>query len=174
MNKLRNDLPDNIKLFFKRLSNYLDNDLYYYGSIQRSDYVHGESDIDIGILTDNEYSIMKKLQYYLNISKKDFYKVAWKINNTYVYGYKLRYMNKKENIIAEFAIFNNKFKDIIIPEHLRTLYVPFYGIIMLYILKFFHYTLGLLSKKSFQTIKRYIFNFCWNREDAKYLVIKPK
>jgi predicted nucleotidyltransferase len=172
MDKLRTDLPDNVKLFFNNVSNYLDNDLYYYGSVQRPDYIHGESDIDVGILTDNEYSTMKKLQYYLNVDKNSFHKIAWKIQNKYVYGYKLQYKNEKENICAEFAIFNNKFKNIIIPQYLKTLYVPFYGIIMLYILKFFHYTLGLLSKKTFKTIKRYIFEFCYNKK-AMYLVIKP-
>jgi predicted nucleotidyltransferase len=176
MDKLRNDLPDNVKLFFTKLSNYLeyDHELYFYGSVQRSDYIHGESDIDVGIITENEYSTMKKLKHFLNINdEKKFYKVAWKINNTYVYGYKLQYKNETENIYAEFAIFNNKFKQIIVPEHLKTLYVPFYGIIMLYILKFFYYRLRLISKKTFQNIKRHIFNFCWNRK-ALYLVIKPK
>lgn len=173
MDKLRNDLPDNVKIFFKKLSNYLDNDLYYYGSIQRLDYIHGESDIDVGILTDNEYSIMNKLQYYLNINKKDFYKVVWKINNNYVYGYKLQYKNKKENIRAEFAIFNNKFRVLIIPEHLRTLYVPFYGIIMLYIVKFFYYTLHIINRRTFQTLKRYIFELTWGKDRGQYLVIKP-
>jgi hypothetical protein len=174
MDKLRDDLPDNIKLFFTKLSNYLDNELYYYGSVQRIDYVHGQSDIDVGILTDNEYSIMKKMQFYLNIDKKNFYKIAWKIKNNYVYGYKLRYENETENIHAEFVIFNNKFKHIIWMEHLNTLYVPYYGIIMLFILKFFYYTLHIINRKTFQTIKRHIFSFCWNRNNIKYLTIKPK
>lgn len=172
MDKLKDDIPDNVKLFFTNLSNVLDNDLYFYGSVQRVDYVHGLSDIDVGILTDNEYSIMKKLQYYLNIDKNDFFKVAWKIKNNYVYGYKVRYKNKKENIRAEFAIFNNKFRDLIWKEHLNTLYVPFYGIIMLYILKLFYYTLGLIDRKTFQTIKRYIFDICWGKAKDYYFVIK--
>jgi predicted nucleotidyltransferase len=174
MDTLKNDLPEDIKLFFTKLSNYLDNKIYYYGSVQRSDYIHGESDIDIGILTDNEYSTMNKLQHYLNIDVNNFYKVAWKVNNNYVYGYKLQYNDNKKKLRTEFAIFNNKFKDIIIPEHLRTLYVPFYGIIMLHILKFFYYTLKIINRKTFQTLKRYIFEFCWGKEKGHYLVIKPK
>jgi predicted nucleotidyltransferase len=174
MNEIKQDLPYNVKLFFIKLSNYIDNQLYFYGSVQRIDYIHGESDIDVGILTDNEYSIMKKMQHYLKVDKKDFYKVAWKVKNTYVYGYKLRYYNKKENIRAEFAIFNNKFRNIIYNEHLNTLYVPYYGLIMLFILKFFHYTLKIINKKTFQAYKRYIFNLCWNKHNEKYLVVKPK
>jgi predicted nucleotidyltransferase len=174
MNQLRHDLPNNIKLFFTQLSIHLDNDLYFYGSVLRDDYIHGESDIDVAILTDNVYSTMKKLQYILNIdNNKLFYKIAWKIDNNYVYGYKLQYKNKQQNICTEFAIFDNKFKHIIIPEYIKTLYVPYYGIFMLYILKIIYYRLKLISKKSFQTIKRHIFNLCWNRK-ALYLVMKPK
>ena len=54
MNNIRNDFPPDLKKFFYDLKNYLDTDLYFYGSVNRPDYVHDKSDIDIGIFTDNE------------------------------------------------------------------------------------------------------------------------
>ena len=47
METTKNDLPPNTKKFFYNLSEYLDTKLLYYGSVQRSDYVPGKSDIDV-------------------------------------------------------------------------------------------------------------------------------
>ena len=69
MNKIRNDFPPDVKKFFNDLKNYLDTDLYFYGSVNRRDYVHNKSDIDIGIFTDNEYSMMTKIQHFLHVKK---------------------------------------------------------------------------------------------------------
>ena len=46
----KNKLTDEEQKFVDGLSEYLDTDLYYYGSIQRNDYNAGESDIDILIM----------------------------------------------------------------------------------------------------------------------------
>ena len=89
METTKNDLPKNVKRFFYELSEYLDTKLFYYGSIQRSDYVAGKSDIDIDIFTDNEYSMMNKMQHFLHVQKNDFKKVVWIIKGTTTYGYKI-------------------------------------------------------------------------------------
>ena len=80
-----NNLSEKAHTFFYELQDYLDNDfnteMYFYGSVQRFDYFPGQSDIDIGILTDNEYSVMNKMQHFLStrtslkVDKKDFIKV---------------------------------------------------------------------------------------------------
>jgi predicted nucleotidyltransferase len=74
MNKIRNDLPDNYKKFFIKLQEYLDTDLYFYGSVNRNDYIHEKSDIDIAIFTDNEKSMMVKIQHFLNNNKNKYNK----------------------------------------------------------------------------------------------------
>ena len=106
MNKIRNDFPPDLKKFFYELQDYLDEDLYFYGSVNRSDYVHGKSDIDIAIFTDNENSIMSKLQHYLHAPKKAFDKIVRKIEGTMIYGYKIKcekYIDSK----CEISIYNN-------------------------------------------------------------------
>ena len=75
METTRNKLPEKVEVFFKDLSDYLDTKILYYGSVQRADYFEGMSDIDVDIFTDNEHSLMTKLQHYLHLNKKEFKKL---------------------------------------------------------------------------------------------------
>lgn len=177
-----NNLSQEAHTFFYELQDYLDNDfnteMYFYGSVQRFDYFPGQSDIDIGILTDNEYSVMNKMQHFLStrtslkVDKKDFIKVAWKLNGNYIYGYKLKYENPELNVIAEFAIFNNKFKNILVQEHYRTIDIPFFTAFLVLLLKFFYYVIPLLPTKVFAYLKRKLFNENLGIQDSSYLTIK--
>ena len=72
METTKNALPDHIKLFFKELSDYLDTKILYFGSVQRGDYFPGTSDIDVDIFSDNENSIMVKMQHFLHVKKTKF------------------------------------------------------------------------------------------------------
>ena len=74
METTKNDLPSDTKKFFYNLSDYLDTKLLYYGSVQRSDYVPGKSDIDVDIFTDNADSLKSKLQHFLHLKKNSFKK----------------------------------------------------------------------------------------------------
>ena len=76
METTKNEMDTYSKNFFLKLGNYLDSQIYYFGSIQRNDYFPGKSDIDVDVFTDNEYSLMAKMQHYLHVSKKDFKKVV--------------------------------------------------------------------------------------------------
>lgn len=175
METTKNELPKNVKDFFYHLSDYLDTKLLYFGSVQRSDYVPGKSDIDVDIFTENEYSLMAKMQHYLHVQKKDFEKVAWIIKEVPIYGYKLKYENKKEDIIAEFSIYNEKFKDVVLSQHNNKHILPIYITILLYIIKFFYYQIPLLSKKTYGYLKRVILNGGLGEEiDARFLVLHSK
>lgn len=175
METTKNDLPKNVKKFFYELSEYLDTKLLYFGSIQRSDYVPGKSDIDVDIFTDNEYSLMNKMQHFLHVDKKDFEKVIWIINKTTTYGYKLKYIDENENIHAEFSIYNEKFKKIILKEHNNKNNLPIYASILLYIIKLFYYQIPLMDKKTFAYLKRVVLNGSLGEEiDAKFLVLDSR
>ena len=108
---MRNDFPSDVKKFFINLQKYVDTDLYFYGSVNRPDYVHGKSDIDVAIFTDNEYSIITKLQHFLHVKRNAFDKVVWKLEGKMVYGYKIK-CDEYTNIKCEIAIYNNNFKKI--------------------------------------------------------------
>ena len=172
METTKNELPKNVKDFFYHLSDYLDTKFLYFGSVQRSDYIPGKSDIDVDVFTENEYSLMAKMQHYLHVPKRDFKKVAWILDDIPVYGYKLKYENKKENIYAEFSIYNEKFKELISNEHRSKFVLPFYASILLYVLKFFYYQIPLFDKKTFNDLKRFTLNTAIGRDsDSKFLVL---
>lgn len=172
METTKNELPKNTKLFFHQLSDYLDTKLLYYGSVQRSDYVAGKSDIDVDIFTDNEYSLMAKMQHYLHVSKKDFKKVVWIINDTSTYGYKLKYQNERKGINTEFSIYNEKFKDIILSQHNNKHDLPIYTSVLLRTLKFFYYQFPLLDKETYTYFKRVFLNGMLGEDiDPKFLVL---
>jgi predicted nucleotidyltransferase len=174
MNTNRDDFPKEIKDFFKRLENYLDTELYFYGSVNRPDYVHGKSDIDIGIFTDNEYSMLNKLQHFLHAKRNAFDKLVWKLNGTMIYGYKIKcqdYIDLK----CEIAIYNNEFKDIILEEQRQYNSIPFYISILLFILKTMYYTFPIISEKTYSAYKRFIFNTIYlNKKNTIFFLLKQK
>ena len=172
MNKIRDDFPPDIKHIFVSLRNYLETDLYFYGSVNRSDYVHGKSDIDVAIFTDNEYSTMAKLQHFLHVKRNAFDKIVWKLEGKMIYGYKIKcdkYINSK----CEIAIYNNDFKEYLLNEITKYDKVPFHVAIMLFILKTFYYTFPILSLQTYMTWKRFIFNdIMLNKKDTVFFLLK--
>jgi predicted nucleotidyltransferase len=172
METTKNTLPPNVKKFFHNLSQYLDTKLLFFGSVQRSDYVPGKSDIDVDIFTDNEYSLMSKLQHYLHLSKKEFKKFVFIIGNNTTTGYKVKYKNEEENIKLEFSIYNEKFRHIIIKEHTRKFVMPFYLTCLLCIIKTFYYTLPILSKSFYIEAKNWLLDTLNNPDvNAQFIVL---
>jgi tRNA nucleotidyltransferase (CCA-adding enzyme) len=49
MEKINKRLTDRQKHFFNDLSIYINEPIYFYGSIYRTDYIPGKSDIDVDI-----------------------------------------------------------------------------------------------------------------------------
>jgi len=157
MNSIREDLPDNVKKLVNKINNYLDTEIYFYGSVLRSDYISGKSDIDTVIFTDNEYSTISKLQHVLHVKNSEFKKVIWKLNGDNIYGYKIKLQHFKPDV--EIAIYNNNFKDVLINEFMAPIVkAPLLVVISLYILKFLYYRVSLISKNNYVKIKRYIQN----------------
>ena len=172
MNTIRDDFPKDVKDFFKRLENYLDTDLYFYGSVNRSDYVHNKSDIDIAIFTDNEYSTITKLQHFLHVKQNAFDKVIWKLDGKMIYGYKIK-CEKYMDIKCEIAIYNNDFKNILIKEISQYNSVPPHIAILLFILKTMYYTFPIISQETYSSYKRYIFNeIMLQKKNTVFLLLK--
>jgi len=176
METTNNKLPDNIVSFFKELSEYLDTKILYFGSVQRGDYFPGKSDIDVDIFTDNEHSIMTKMQHFMNIDKKKFKNFIWRLNhdNTMAHGHKVMYKNEEQNFNAEFSIYNEKYKQGILKEHLAKTILPFYATWMLILLKFFHYTIPLLEYKTFSYLKKKILTLGIGLPDDQFIVLDSK
>jgi predicted nucleotidyltransferase len=177
METTKNKLPENITIFFKNLSEILDTKLFFFGSIQRDDYFPGKSDIDVDIFTDNIHSTIVKMQHYLQLNKNQFKRFIWHLNNknkTLAHGYKVMYKNSKNNFSAEFSIYNEKFKQYILNEHLQKTTFPFYISWMLIILKFLYYKFEIIDKYTFSYLKKKIMSFMIGLPDDKFVVIDYK
>jgi hypothetical protein len=158
MDAVKNRLTKNETIFFENLSQFIDKELYFYGSIQRPDYMKAKSDIDIDIFTDNESSTINKLCIFLNIKKSDFKKAFYKIKNSIAYGYKTKYTDEINNINVEIAVYNEKYKNLVLYDHDNCRNLPFYVTCLLIIIKFLYYNLGLISDKIYSRCKRFLMN----------------
>jgi hypothetical protein len=173
MESIKNKVPRNVRVFFQELSSYIDHKLYFYGSIQRADYFHGSSDIDVDIFTNNVESTLLKLCHFLKLNKKKVKKVFWKlnVNDQMVYGYKLSYKDPKKNIQAEFSIYENKYKSGVLKEHHKKMILPFYLSFFLIILKFLHYNLGIVNSSWYRYLKNKSMNVLMGFPDDKFVAI---
>jgi len=171
--KTKNKLPNNIKQFFYKLSNYLDTNLFFYGSVQRYDYLPDDSDIDIAIFTENEYSTMVKMQHFLHVERKDFKKfVLMEDNEEAVDGYKVKYKNEDLNLNAEFSIYNNKYEEIRKNKLSRHIDMPFYVAIALYILKILYYKLNIISNKTYNNYKNIVIHGGMGENKPVFILLK--
>ena len=148
MNYVENNrLTPKERHFFSTLSSYLQKPLFFFGSVQRFDYLKGMSDIDVAIFTDNIPSTLKKLQLFLNYSKPiDKFIYRNKLSRSVIYGNKLMYKTPTNDIITELSIYNIKDKKVILQDQLSKINVPIFVSVLLLILKFL-YSLNLVSSK---------------------------
>jgi len=156
METTNNKLTEEQENFLREISSYLDTKFYYFGSVQRPDYMPGKSDIDVDIFTENEASTIAKLVHFLHVSKKDIKQTVTRIvrNNQIVAGHKLKYKNKF--IQLEICIYNEKFKKYILTEHTSKMVLPFYCTWLLNVLKVLYYQLHILPLSSYVFLKRHI------------------
>lgn len=168
MNKVLQKFKPETRKFFIDLQNYMDTELYFYGSVTRDDYVHLKSDIDIAIFTDNEKSTIAKLQHFLHVKRNAFDKLVWKIEGEMIYGYKIKCEKYIDYPIeakkCEIAIYNNDFKPILMKEITTQNMIPIQLSVLLYILKFVYYKLSLIPYQTYVTYKRYIFNTLYKKQ----------
>jgi hypothetical protein len=171
METTKNEMPQYAKQFFLKLGFYLDTPLYYFGSVQRPDYFPNSSDIDVDLFTDNESSIMIKLQNFLGVEKIHFKKFVYKLHKTkkMVYGHKVKYEDTDNNFFTEISIYNEKYKDDVLLEHNSKAILPFYVTILLIILKFFYYKLQILPEEIYEYFKKIIMNFMVEGQDVEFV-----
>ena len=71
-------------------------------------------------------------------------------------GYKIKYINEKDKINAEFAIFNEKDKDYIIDSQKKKFDLPYLFCLLLVFIKILHHKLNLISIRYFRKIKSFV------------------
>jgi hypothetical protein len=171
METTKNKMDDYAKKFFLKLGNYLDTQVYYFGSIQRNDYFPGKSDIDVDLFTVNDSSIIFKLQNFLGLEKYKFKNFVYKLHKTkkIVYGHKVKYEDPTNNFFAEISIYHEKDKEAVLIEHNSKAILPFYVTWLLIILKIFYYNLDILSEDIYSYFKNILMNFMVEGEDVEFV-----
>jgi len=141
-----NKMPEFAENFYRGLKNYLETNLYFYGSIQRSDYYPDDSDIDVSIFTENIQSMINKMAVFLKKKKNDFkrFVIKFKNSNSIATGYKVMYIDKENNFKTEFSIYEDKYKNRVLEEHYITNNLPFYAVFLLKIIKIIYYKLKMI------------------------------
>lgn len=177
METTKNDLSHYEKIFFDKMSNYIGEPIYFFGSIQRSDYFPGLSDIDIDIFTFDEKTTLIKLQKFLDMDKNDFKKFVYKIDknnnkNEVVIGYKTKYIDTKNSLTIEISVFNEKYKETVLKEHRSKFNLPFYITWFLIFLKVLHYNLGILPIYYYSLIKKTITNKFYDGNKSEFVVVE--
>ena len=172
METTKNNLSPFAEHFFNRLRDYLDTKVYFYGSIQRSDYFPKSSDIDVDIFTDNEHSTISKLQNFLGVNRNDFKKSIYRLHksNQVVRGFKIKYEDTENDFSTEICIYNEKYKEQILQEHLSKTILPFYISFLLVILKTFYYKFQILPRSVYYFFKKLIMNYMVEGRDTEYIL----
>lgn len=173
MEHTKNEMPPYAKHFFSSLKNYLDTKLYFYGSIQRDDYIKKYSDIDVDIFTDNEVSTIIKLQNFLGVKRYEFKKFVYRLHKTnqVVNGYKVKYEEPENNFSTEISIYNEKCKDGVLTEHNSKKNLPFYVTILLIFFKTLYYNIGIIPKDIYTSIKRFLMNYMVDGQDVEFITV---
>ena len=172
METTKHRLPPYAQTFFDDLSNYINIKLLYYGSIQRSDYIPGYSDIDVLIFTDNEYTTITQMQHFLKLKKSKIKKFVSKIKGGIVYGYKINYKDPEYKFVAEFSIHNENFKEQVIYEHTLKSKLNYVASIVLTLLKILHYYLDVIGPDNYRYYKHWLISYGTNTtQDETFIVV---
>ena len=138
METTRNNLPQPINVYFNKLSTYLETKLYFFGSVQRIDYLEKESDIDTVIFTDNMESMLSKIQNFLNIDRRRINSfvsteiITGRVHN----GYKVMYSGDDIDFKFELLIYDSNCKQEMLDFYETVNNIPTYASILLLLLKY--------------------------------------
>jgi len=161
MECIKNKLPNKTQEFLNKMKEYLDTKFYYYGSVQRFDFIANNSDIDICIFTDNTQTMIHKLSSFLHIDKNKIKKIFLNIKNDsnkyeIIYCYKVAYKNPKLDLNLEITVCNEKYKKIILFHQNQGINLPTYIVTLLFILKVLYYHFNIFPFKFYHKCKTII------------------
>ena len=170
METTKNKLTQEETIFFEKLRNYLGTPIYFFGSIQRYDYLQTHSDIDVDIFANDERDIIIKLQNLLDVKRNDFQKTLTIINNRIVSGYKIKYTDEQKKINTELCIFNEKYKNDVINSQKSKFNLSYLMCSILLLLKILHYELNIMSFKIFRQLKNYFIGIT-NTDKRNFIIM---
>jgi hypothetical protein len=169
-----NRLPDKTVELLRRIELTTQCPLYFYGSVQRIDYIPNKSDIDIDIFTDNVSQVLNQIKSILQFPENKIKKTVLKINskNRVIFGYKFVYTDKKHNLFLEISVFDKKYREDVLTYHMSKTSIPWYITPPLLALKYMFYTLNVIPVTAFHFCKKFLMdNTSGNGNNAKYFIM---
>jgi hypothetical protein len=145
METTKNPLTYEQRQFFSTVAPYIGLPFYYFGSIQRSDYIPGISDIDVDIFSPQPEKIARRLAYMLQGPYVSLKRVWWKMEDpfggdpTEIKGYKVKYKRPviegatREQLKVEFSIYDENVKHLVLKKHREQMFVsPYVSTLLLF------------------------------------------
>ena len=154
-------LSREIKDFLNNLEDYVNASLTYFGSIVRTDFIPGKSDIDAAIFSDNPASTIEKLSNYLSVPRSDIIPFVIVAGGKSVHGNKIKYKYTTKNgstQMLEFLVYNKKYQHQVMQENYKRFKLPFHISYLLSILKIIHFRLHIISGATYASFKRFLIN----------------
>jgi hypothetical protein len=165
METTKKKLSQEEAIFFQNLKAYINTPIYFFGSIQRDDYLQKHSDIDVDIFTNDEKDVIINLESFLNVNRRDFKKTLCIIDNIVVIGYKIKYIDDQNKINVELCIFNEKYKKQVINLQKDKFNIPYYVCIITLFFKILYYELNIIPIKLFRKIKNFLIGLTENDKE---------
>lgn len=141
METTKNPLTDEQHRFFSSVAPYIGLPFYYFGSIQRADYIPSVSDIDVDIFSPQPEKIARRLAHLLNGPYVSIKRVWWKFDGNEINGYKVKYKRPaidgivSEKLKVEFSVYEEEVKHLVLKKHREQIFISPYISALLFFMK---------------------------------------
>jgi hypothetical protein len=164
-------LPVYTITLLQNLESYLETRLYFYGSVQRNDFIQNNSDIDIDVFTEDKENMALNAYAFLSMSgivseTKCLYMLQK--NSIIVEGIKINYKHFTKPIQIELSIYNVQDQPNINNYHTSKINIPLHIRTPLYILKYAYYNWYIIPKWMFKACKELLINST-GENNAQYI-----
>lgn len=140
MQTTRNPFTEEQRQFLTTLGGFVGSPFYYFGSIQRYDYIAGTSDIDVDVFSYEPEKIAKRLYRLLSGPYVTIKRVLYKFDGNEVAGFKVKYKRPpiepglKEHLKVEFSIYGEDVKQLVLEKHRKQIYIsPYLSALLLFV-----------------------------------------
>lgn len=153
----KNKLPEKIQIIIDNLKNYVNEPIYFFGSVNRLDFIPYNSDIDAAIFTNNIKNITLQIENFFNGENIETKDTIVKMKNKIIRGNKIKYKN--EGIKIELVIYDIRHKNILMEHYIKqSSNVPILICLILLIIKYLR-MFYILPKFLYYKIKNFLFTY---------------
>ena len=164
----KHPLTHNQSLFLSQLRTFMNEPVYFYGSILRGDYIQGLSDIDVLMFYDDDVLANNKLvKYFKYLATKEPQENIHIKSTRFIYhsketkkiisGYKVKYQDIEKAIPVEITIYKKEHQKLMLDEQKKKADVNIFITWFLIIFKILAYRYRLISEEMFKFVKEKLF-----------------